>query len=105
MAEFNDYPYAVAKVNPNGKALFAGIGMPEGAVSEDGNLMIMDDRDNYTPASMREIIPPGLVPNKPSYVTQEMPNWPVLTHEEALQLVSYVAPGESSSEGWYFPRD
>jgi len=76
----------------------ASEGFSGGNFSTDGSLVVGDKGDSLDCECIDH-------PVKPSYVTESMPNFPHLTHEEALQLVGYQAGSQGASDGWTWEDD
>jgi len=91
----NTYTYTVWKTDATSLTERATAGYPQGKTSTDGLLVVGDKRDNVEPSQTT-------VPTKPSYVTESMPNWPYLNHEEVLKFISYMATSSGAGDGYTF---
>lgn len=91
----NLFMYHVFKTNAASIAELESQGFCAKVLSTDGLLTVVDKQDT-------EAVTITDVPTKPSYVLEEMPNWPCLSHAEARQLASYQATTQGASDGWFY---
>jgi len=91
----NGYTYTVWNTDETSEDEMNACGYPVGNTSTDGNLIVVDKKDNEEPTQTT-------TPTKPTYVVESMPNWPYLSHTEAKQLVTYYATTNGGSDGWNF---
>jgi len=91
----NDYTYTVWCTDATSNAEAVAAGYSETNFSTDGLLCIADKCDNSEPTQTT-------VPTKPTYVVEEMPNFPYLSYTEARQLIAYEATSDGASDGWYY---
>lgn len=92
---FNNYLYHVFIHDASGITELESYGFTMGKVSTDGNLVVCDKQDDVEETITDE-------PSKPAYVVEDMTNWPHLSNEEAIQLVTYEATEQGGSDGYSF---
>lgn len=80
---YNNDTYVVWGMDATSIAELAQWDYPSGNINNDRDLCIANHHDNIQRSQT-------IVPSKPSYVTQPMPNFPYLSHPEARQLVKYL---------------
>ncbi len=92
---YNNYVYTVIKAGATSEAFKTDNGYPPSRKSTDETIEIVDKQDQVKLTLTKE-----LTPEKPLYVLEDFPEWPYLSHQEALTLVSYQASAKGESDGF-----
>jgi len=80
-----------------GKAGRDALGFSDGAISEDGTIMV-GDMGNHTKFT------PVFPAKRPTYWPAPLP-FPKMSYEDIKELVSIKASAQGASDGFYFPLE